>query len=110
MKESAFNDGVEGFAELVELARVLANKPHCQSSLQRLVLRHLECEAGKIDAGCLKAEARGHERMLAGATTNIQHPAVQSARFGEGAEGGLRVADVPRRRAGVEVIRSARLD
>jgi hypothetical protein len=48
--------------------------------------------------------------MLAGATTNIQHPAVQSARFGEGTKGGLRVADVPRRRAGVEVVRSARQD
>jgi hypothetical protein len=84
--EPAVEHGVEGFAEGGQASDVQVDEPDGESAVAGFVLGGVKSHAGQIDTGGVEAEGGAHKRVFAGSAADVEHPAVDGARFGEGQE------------------------
>ena len=108
VEEPAVEHRVELLPQINEAKGVRDDEASLEAPFDGLRLRQLDGPRRRVDPHSLEAERGRHEGVLAGATTDVEHPADQAPGRGQAIEGRLGSPDVPRRGAvgvdGVEVV------
>ena len=98
MKEATVEDGVELLSKALELSCIPHDEARRRAALIGLRFGQPDRLGGEVDPDYVASRLSRHQRMLSGATTNIEHSTSQAAVGDERRECGLWPTDVPGRR------------
>ena len=98
MEEPTIERGVELLSPGRQIECVPDFEVRIKGAPRRLLLGQTDSGWGSVDSGRTESTSCGKQGVLAGSTTDVEHPAANLAGTQESHESGLGATDVPRRR------------